>query len=229
MNRTRRMVGCAGVAAMLCLILGSWTSARAMAQSAATGEQDPAGAKQPYTMPEYNAYKACDAETNPTTKVKCLDDFVAKYPNSALLVYIYPLYYRAYNQLKNYPKVMEYADKLVALNEKAEPGIRYEALYARAFAYTTVNSSDRDQATKARQAALDGLKALGELKKPDNMSEEDFKKQKQQPTILFDYTAANAAMTLKDYPAAVASFKAVLALNPDDPITNYNLGRAYQS
>src|SRR5216110_3160620 len=36
-------------------------------------------------------------------------------------------------------------------------------------------------------------------------------------------------MTMKDYAAAVASFKAVLALNPDDPVTSYNLGRAYQA
>src|SRR6267142_2532575 len=36
-------------------------------------------------------------------------------------------------------------------------------------------------------------------------------------------------MTTKDYPAAVASFKAVLALNPDDPVADYNLGRAYMS
>jgi len=36
-------------------------------------------------------------------------------------------------------------------------------------------------------------------------------------------------MIMKDYAAAAASFKAALALNPDDPITNYNLGRAYQA
>ena len=64
-------------------------------------------------------------------------------------------------------------------------------------------------------------------KKPDNVSDYDFRKQKQQPTILFNYTAANAAMNAKEYAAAVASFKAVLALDPDDLSTNYNLGRAY--
>src|SRR2546429_5365068 len=56
---------------------------------------------------------------------------------------------------------------------------------------------------------------------------EDFAKQKQQPAILFNYTAGSAAMTMKDFPAAVASFRAVLTLNPDDPITSYNqIGRA---
>src|SRR6266704_1798627 len=72
-----------------------------------------------------------------------------------------------------------------------------------------------------------GLKTLDEVKKPDNVSDEDFKKQKQQPTILFNYTAANAAINAKDYASAVQSFKAVLALDPDDLSTNYNLGRAY--
>jgi hypothetical protein len=67
------------------------------------------------------------------------------------------------------------------------------------------------------------------LKKPDNISAEDWPKKKLQPAILFNYTAGNAAMTMKDYPAAVASFKAVLALNPDDPIAYYNVGRAYQA
>src|SRR5438309_6938019 len=61
------------------------------------------------------------------------------------------------------------------------------------------------------------------------MSPEDFTKQKQPPAILLKYTAGKAAMTLKDYAAAAASFKAVLALNPDDPIAYYNVGRAYQA
>jgi len=34
-------------------------------------------------------------------------------------------------------------------------------------------------------------------------------------------------MTLKDYPAAIESNKAVLALTPDDAITSYHIGQAY--
>jgi tetratricopeptide (TPR) repeat protein len=231
MNATRRLAGLAMVATLF-LIAGSRLSA--FAQAPATG-QDAGAAKGPkYTQAEYNAEQACAAEKVPATVIKCADDFVSKYPNSDLLVYIYPLYYRAYTQLKNPQKVIEYADKLVVLGDKVEPGIRYEALYARALSYAGLNVKDtdpaaKDLATKAREAALLGLKTLDELKKPDNMSPEDFAKQKQPPAILFNYTAGNAAMTLKDYPAAVASFKAVLALNPDDPIAYYNVGRAYQA
>ncbi len=227
MNGTRKSMGIALVVA-LCLILGSSSSLRAQATAAA---QDSTGAKAPpYTLVEYNAEQACAAEKAPATQVRCLDDFVSKYPNSALLVYVYPLYVNAYNQQKNPQKVIEFADKLVALGDKAEAVIRYQMLYARALAYTSMSQAEQTAgAAKAREAALHGLKTLDEVKKPDNVSDEDFKKQKQQPMILFNYTAANAAMLAKDYSGAVGSFKVVLALNPDDLSTNYNLGRAYMA
>jgi tetratricopeptide (TPR) repeat protein len=227
MNRTRRVAGLAIVAA-LCLVTGG--ASNALAQTPAG--QDAGAGKQQYTMAEYNAYQAAAAEKNPAQQIKLLDDFVAKYPNSALLIYIYPLYYNAYSQLKNWAKVTEYADKLLALGEKVEPPIRYQAYYARAFAYSNLppTSQDvKDQAPKACEAAKAGLKTLNELKKPDNMSEEDFNKQKQQPAILFNYTLAQCSMIQKDYQTAIDSYKAVLEKNPDDAITAYKVGQAYMA
>ena len=156
MNRTRRVAGPAIVAA-LCLVIGG--ASKALAQAPAG--QDAGAGKQQYTMAEYNAYQAAAAEKNPTQQIKLLDDFVAKYPNSALVVYIYPLYYNAYSQLKNWPKVIEYADKLLALGDKVEAPIRYQAYYARAFAYSNLppTSQDvKDQAPKACEAAKAGIK-----------------------------------------------------------------------
>jgi tetratricopeptide (TPR) repeat protein len=231
MNGIRILAGLAIVAA-LCLMVGGAPGANARAQAPAPAPQgQDAGAKPQYTMAEYNAYTAAQSIKDPAQQIKALDDFVSKYPNSALLIYVYPLYYNAYSQLKNFAKVIENADKLLALGDKVEAPIRYQAYYARAFAYSNLNPppSDPEQARKARQAALDGLKTLNELKKPDNMSQEDFDKQKKQPAILFNYTAANAAMTLKDYPAAIESYKAVLVLTPDDAITSYRIGQAYMA
>ena len=109
MNGSRRLTGLAMVAA-LCLMLGNVSTAKAQA-AAAAGAQGQDAAKPQYTMAEYNAYTAAQATKDPTAQIKALDDFVAKYPNSALLIYVYPLYYNAYSQLKNCPKVIEYADK----------------------------------------------------------------------------------------------------------------------
>jgi tetratricopeptide (TPR) repeat protein len=222
-----RLLASLAIGAALCLMVGGAPSALTLAQAAG---QD-AGAKPQYTMAEYNAYTAAQSTKDPAQQVKALDDFVSKYPNSALLVYVYPLYYNAYSQLKNFPKVMENADKLLALGDKVEAPVRYQAYYARAFAYSNLNPppTDSGMATKARQAAQDGLKTLNELKKPDNMSQEDFDKQKKAPAILFNYTAANASMALKDYPGAIEAYKAVLVLTPDDAITSYSIGKAYMA
>jgi tetratricopeptide (TPR) repeat protein len=230
MNGIRKLAGLAVVVAFG-LVMGSALGAKALAQAPAPG-QDAGGPK--YTMPEYNAYQACAQEKNPAQQVKCLDDFTSKYPTSALLIYVYPLYYNAYSQLKNFSKVIENADKLLALGDKVDATGRYSAFYARAFAYSNASPKDtdptaRDQATKACDAAKGGLKTLTELKPPANMSEEEFNKQKLQPTILFNYTKANCSMTLKDYNSAIEAYKTVLALTPDDPITNYRLGQAYMA
>ncbi len=227
MNRTRRMAGLVVIAA-LCLAISGASNALAQAPAG----QDAGAGKQQYTMAEYNAFQAANAEKNPAPQIKLLDDFVSKYPNSALLIYIYPLYYNAYSLQKNWPKVIEYADKLIALGEKAEAPIRYQAYYARAFAYSNLppTSQDvKDQAPKACEAAKAGLKTLGELKKPDSMSEDDFNKQKQQPAILFSYTLAQCSMIQKDYQTAIDSYKAVLEKNPDDAITSYKIGQAYMA
>jgi tetratricopeptide (TPR) repeat protein len=226
MNRTCRVAGLA-ITAALCLAISG--AANALAQAPAG--QDAGAGQQKYTMAEYNSYQACAAEKNPQAQIKCLDDFVAKYPNSALLIYIYPLYYTAYSNLKNWPKVIEYADKLLSLGDKVDPPIRYQAYYARAFAYSNMPAGPdvQAQAPKACEAAKAGLKTLNELKKPDAMSEDDFNKQKQQPAILFNYTLAQCSMAQKDYQTAIDSYKAVLEKNPDDAITSYKIGQAYMA
>ena len=225
MSGTRKGAGLA-LGAALCLILGGGPSALARPQ-AASGGQD-SGGKQPYTMPEYNAYQACAQEKNPTTQVSCLSDFVSKYPSSNLLIYVYPLYYQAYGQLKNYAKVIEYADKMAALGDKADAGARYSAFYAHCFAYNALPGTQQtEQAKAAAAAAAAGLKTLEEVKKPDNMTDDAFKAFKTQNQVYFNGTAAQAAVTQKDYTTAIQYYKAVLAINPDEPSTNYNLGRAY--
>jgi tetratricopeptide (TPR) repeat protein len=225
MKGIRILAGLA-ITAALCLTV-SGPGAVAWAQAPAAGGQD--AAKPQYTMAEYNAFTAAQAIKDPAQQIKALDDFVSKYPNSALLIYVYPLYYNAYSQLKNFPKVMENADKLLALGDKVEAPVRYQAYYARAFAYSNMNPppADADTNKKVRQAALDGLKTLNELKKPDNMTQEQFDAQKKQPAILFNYTAANAATQLKDYAGAIESYKEVLKLTPDDMTTNYRIGQSY--
>jgi len=224
MNATHRLA----IAALLALVGGCLAgSLPAAAQAPDTGSKQP-----PYTMAEYNAYQAACSEKSPQQQIALLNDFVAKYPNSALLNYVYLCYLRNYYAAKNHPKVIEWADKLLALGDKADANQRYEAYYARAFAFNNLpaNTVTKDQAVKAREEGLAGLKALADVKKPETMPQEDFDKQVVFPAkIQFNYAAATGATIAKDYPGAVESYKAIIALTPNEPVGWFRLGVAYLS
>jgi hypothetical protein len=220
MNATRRMASLAVLAALCLLCLNATPAA---AQDAGGG----AGGKQPpYTMAEYNAYTAAANEKNPAAQLKALDDFVAKYPSSSLLNYVYPLYYQNYAAQKNYPKVMEYADKEIALGDKASATERYQAYSARAFAFNNTPNPDAATAKAAYQAALDGAKSVDALPKPEGYDQAKFDEDKKKAVLSFTGTAANAAFAAKDYPNAIATYKSILSTNPDDFISNFNIGRS---
>jgi tetratricopeptide (TPR) repeat protein len=210
---------------LLLAVLSLSCTPSAPAQDAAAA----GGAQPKYTMAEYNSYQAAAAEKNPAAQIKLLDDFVAKYPNSALLNYIYPLYYKNYYGQKNYPKAIEYADKTIAMGDKISPAERYDAHYVRAYAFNAIPTPDPETAKAARAAALAGLKVLDQLPKPDGEDDAKFAGEKKQSLIVFNGTAATAGMAAKDYAGAIESYKAVLALAPDDLVSNYKLGQAYMA
>src|SRR6266478_4575736 len=229
MNGIRRVTGLAMVAG-LCLIFGNGLAAYVQAPAAG---QDATAPK--YTMAEYNAYQACAAEKAPAALLKCLDDFVSKYPNSTLLNYVYPLYYQAYSAQKNYAKMMESADKLAALGDKVDALTRFNAYYSHVAAYSAMISDSAQKpaaadpvlAKAAENAAAAALKTLADVKKPDNVAEDAWAKQLTQFKVFLNGVAAQAATVAKDCASAVADYKAVLALNPDDAISSYRLGLAY--
>ena len=220
---TRKFVKIAALA--LAVVASASLLARPSAAQAAQ-EQKPS-----YTIPEYNAFQAAQNEKDSTAKIKLLDDFVAKFPNSTLSQYIYQLYIQTYFQMKNYPKTIESADKLVAMGDKADAGVVLQALQTRvqAFSALTPPPTDADQLTKERDAALQGAKLLEAFPKPAaaKMSDDDFAKQKKPGIAFFDSSAGAAALQMKDYPGAVAAFKAALAANPNDAVSAYRLGLAY--
>ena len=187
--------------------------------------------KPAYTLAEYNAYKAADAEQNPQQRIKLLDDFVKQYPASTLLPYIYRAYYLTNYALKNYAGTLEYADRQIALGDKIDAQGRLEAEVARAQAYY-VGSSEKplqtaDVQTKARDAAGQGLKTLDEWKKPEAMAQDAYDQTKKGYTVLFNTIAAMTSMSLKDYPSAATSYKAVLAIDPNDAVSHFRLGVVY--
>jgi tetratricopeptide (TPR) repeat protein len=221
------------------LLAGSGAaSALAASPQGAAAAPATAQAKQSYTLPEYNAFQAANGEKDHQARIKALDDLIAKYPASELAdlqQYIYTDYYQDYYALKNYAQTIAYLDKLLALGDKIAP-MRLQALVARAQVFNA-GSSDKtmqtpEQFTKARDTAAQGLQALSTFQKPANATDDQFAQQKKTIGILFNSTAGVANAGLKDYKAAVDSYKAALAVDPaasdaTAALTHYHLGLAY--
>lgn len=184
-----------------------------------------------YSIPEYNAYQAANAEKEPQARIKSLDDFTAKFPTSTLLQYAYELEYTSYGQLKNYAKEIEFADKLVALGEKAEVTRRLRAVQARLQAFPGVfdakASNANEQLIEDREAALGGPKLLAQVPKPANVSDDEWNKQIDRAIAFFNAQAGAADLQLKDYQGAVDAFNVAVQKKPDDATSFYQMGFAY--
>lgn len=207
------------VAALSVVPLSVWASPQAAQQAKAPS----------YTMPEYNQFTSCQAEKDPTSKVKCLDGFVNQFPNSTLMQYVDEIYYQTYFQLKDYKQAIEYADKLVALGDKADLARRVQAIQARVqlfpYAYNSKSPDLQDQLTKQRDAALQGAKLLEQYKAApgSKLTDDQYKKY----LGVFYAAAGYADLQLKDNTDAVQAFKSALQNDPNDAVSEYRLGLAY--
>lgn len=126
--------------------------------------------RSPYTSTESNAFRHADEEKNAQAKIKLLDSFSAKYPDSTLLPEIYRDYYLTYFSMKNYRQTVEYADKFLALGDMTDRGDRLEALMTRAQAFFA-DCSDAvfqttESFTRARTSAAQGLQAVAQYPIP---------------------------------------------------------------
>src|SRR5260370_33541453 len=132
--------------------------------------------------------------------------------------------------------MIESAEKLAGSGDKIDALTRFKAYFTHATAYYaavsdpaigTNWSKDVPQAKAAQAAAASALKTLEEVKKPENVTDAVWKEQMTKSQLTLNGITAQAAMNAKDCSGAVGSYKAALALNPDDLTFNYKLGQAY--
>src|ERR1700758_722267 len=77
-----------------------------------------------YTMVD-GPYDQLVKESDTEKRLVMLDNYVAQYkPKPSMLVYIYPLYFQSYNEVRNFPKAMDSVDKLLSLGDLADVGLR---------------------------------------------------------------------------------------------------------
>jgi hypothetical protein len=203
-------------------------SASALSTSAgAQGQAAPA-----YSREAYDAYMSCHSNTAPEQKIACLDKWMEKYgkTDAGLLVYIYYDYLQTYNALKDFPKAVDTADKMLAL-PNVDPASQYTLLFARSQNYmagaNTKELSTPAALNAARDAAKQALKLLDTLKKPDAVAQAEWDKTKRDSTGYLWQVIATASTKLKDSPAVIEAYKGILTLDPNDGSSYYQIGNAY--
>jgi tetratricopeptide (TPR) repeat protein len=152
-------------AAIIIAMLGTaaWSFAQSKpAQNAPAGQTSaqpaPAGKRPPQakTQPEFDAYKAAAALTDPAAQEKAATDFATKFPDSELRPLLYKAVMHAYQQANNGEKMMEMAQKVLSFDAD-DP----EALVgvAQVLAERT-HETDLDKDQRLAEARKDAQRAL---------------------------------------------------------------------
>lgn len=174
---------------------------------------------------EYDAYNAILQAKDSNQQVELADKYLAAYPQSKVLENVYGIKLQAYQKLNNIPKVEETATKLLEINPK-----HILALFLLSTVFpTTFNAQDpaaEQKLNTAAEHAKAGVEQLAALAKPANVSDADFKKQKDQLEAAFHQTAGFVALQKKDYPQAQQELHQSVELNPGNAAGFYQLGIA---
>ena len=154
MKRVATMIAVLGVS-----MLGYAQSSNTKPAGASTGQNAPAAGKRPpqaKTQPEFDAYKAAIALTDPAAQEKAANDFATKFPDSELRPVLYKAVMHGYQQANNGDKMMEMAQKVLSFDPD-DP----EALVgvAQVLAERT-HDTDLDKDQKYAEAKKDAQRAL---------------------------------------------------------------------
>jgi hypothetical protein len=154
-----------------------------------------------YTAAEFDMYMASKSPKNPADQIGLLNAFVATYPMSSLLPFAYIDLFRAHFAEKNYPKAIEYADRFVLLDGKADLNTTLAALLTHAQAFQLGCSDPLLQTPEAYKAAIDaaeqGRQALSQLLKAPQLSKEGVANLKRSFVMNFDSATQIAEAGLK--------------------------------
>lgn len=128
-------------------------AAPAAGQAATPQGKRPPAAK---TQPEFDAYKAAIAQTDPAALEKAADDFATKFPDSELRAPLYTAAMQRYQQANNADKMMDMGKKVLAIDPDDPAAL---VGIAQALAERT-RDTDLDKDQRIAEAKKDAERAL---------------------------------------------------------------------
>lgn len=155
---------------------------------------------------EYNAYVGAIKQTDPQAKISGLEAFLAQYPNSVVKEDALEALMGAYQQTGNQAKLVDTANRLLAVNPN----------HVRALLVLAYTDRAAQKWQEAKDNAVKALAALPNMAKPDGIGDADFQKQKTQMETLLNGTAGFSALQLKDSPSAQKYLRAAVEDDPNN-------------
>lgn len=159
------MMGAVAVLGMCAWGLGQ-SGSKPAAQSTPAGQATtpagqagaPAGKRPPAakTQPEFAAYNAAAAQTDPAALEKAADDFATKFPDSELRGLLYTAAMQRYQQINNADKMIDMAKKVLAIDPDDPAAL---VGVAQALAERT-RDTDLDKDQQRAEAKKDAERAL---------------------------------------------------------------------
>jgi len=192
------------------------TDAQAPAQAASP---QPAAQAQPQIKDpaEYNAYVSSIQQKDAAAKISGLEAFLVQYPNSVMKEDALIVLMQTYQQTNNQAKVIETANRLLAVNPHN----------VRALVLLAYNERASQKWEDAKAHAEKGLESLPNMARPEGISDEEFVKQKTQLAELLESVAGFAALQLKDNATAEKDLRAAVEADPNNVENIYPLALAY--
>jgi len=166
---------------------------------------------------EYNAYVGAVQQADVAAKISGLEAFLTQYPNSVMKEDALELLMGTYQQAGNQAKVIDTANRLLAVNPDN----------ARALVLLAYNERGAQKWADAKQHAERGLQALTKMTKADGVSEADLAKQKAQLAALLNSVAGFSALQLKDYASAQKYLRPAVEADPNNVENVYPLALSY--
>jgi hypothetical protein len=198
------------------------------AQSPAAGAQAPAAPQQKQIKDpaEYNAYLNAIQQNNDNSKAVALEGFLQQYPNSIVKVDALEVLMATYQKLNNTEKVVDTAKRLVQADPNNLRGLVL-LTYVNQQAAGQPGPNAAQSLADAGRYADRGLEALKTASKPEGMSDEDFKKLKNDTRAIFDGACGTVALNAKDYAKAQGCLLDAVNANPGNLAVVYPLALAY--
>lgn len=138
---------------------GQQTGQPSSSGQAGAAPATPQGKRPPQakTQPEFDAFKAASAATDPAAIEKAADDFAAKFPDSELRVLLYKGAMRAYQNANNADKMLDMGRKCLTFDPNdPEALVDVAEVLTERTRDTDLDKDQRlDEATKAAQKALE--------------------------------------------------------------------------